>query len=186
MRIENSVTRITVRHHWASLVMPNSYPSNGIFNPHLTPMKDSYSPILYSLLVNSSKTCSETLEHIDNWIQSVIIVLCQINFSKMYTYICCHKMLSHIFLRKRLMQNLRVAVRYIKYLKCMRFVIRYSHPCKLLFFYFSIIYTHECNWLLIISHHAPFAYQLYQNSVYMQFRRGQIRGSRYISPEVYP
>ena len=28
--------RITVWHHSASLVMPNSYPHNGIFNPHLT------------------------------------------------------------------------------------------------------------------------------------------------------
>ena len=34
MRIENSVTRVTVRHHEAHLVMPNSYPSDGIFNSH--------------------------------------------------------------------------------------------------------------------------------------------------------
>ena len=33
---------ITVRHHSASLVMPNSYPRDGIFNPHLTTIKDSY------------------------------------------------------------------------------------------------------------------------------------------------
>ena len=33
---------ITVRHHAASLVMPNSYPRDGIFNPHLTTIKDSY------------------------------------------------------------------------------------------------------------------------------------------------
>ena len=33
---------ITVRHHSASFVMPNSYPRNRIFNPHLTTMKDSY------------------------------------------------------------------------------------------------------------------------------------------------
>ena len=33
---------ITVRHHSASLVMPNSYPCGGIFNPHLTTIKDSY------------------------------------------------------------------------------------------------------------------------------------------------
>ena len=33
---------ITVRHHSAILVMPNSYPCNGIFNPHLTTIKDSY------------------------------------------------------------------------------------------------------------------------------------------------
>ena len=34
--------RITVRQHSASLVMPNSYPCDGIFNLHLTTIKDSY------------------------------------------------------------------------------------------------------------------------------------------------
>ena len=33
---------ITVRHHSASLVIPNSYPCDGIFNPHLAIIKDSY------------------------------------------------------------------------------------------------------------------------------------------------
>ena len=33
---------ITVRHHSASLVMPNSYPRDEIFSPNLTTMKDSY------------------------------------------------------------------------------------------------------------------------------------------------
>ena len=33
---------ITVRHHSASLVMPSSYPRDGIFIPHLTIIKDSY------------------------------------------------------------------------------------------------------------------------------------------------
>ena len=32
----------TVRHHSASLVMPNSYPRGGIFNQHLIIIKDSY------------------------------------------------------------------------------------------------------------------------------------------------
>ena len=32
--IEHSVTRATVRHHEACRVMPNSYPSDGIFNLH--------------------------------------------------------------------------------------------------------------------------------------------------------
>ena len=36
VQIENSVTRVTVRHHSASLVMPNNYPRDGIFNQHLT------------------------------------------------------------------------------------------------------------------------------------------------------
>ena len=35
---------VTVRHHSASLVMPNSYPCDGIFNQHLTTIKESYSP----------------------------------------------------------------------------------------------------------------------------------------------
>ena len=46
VRIENSVTRIIVWHHTASLVIPNSYPRDGIFNPHLRTFKDSYSFIL--------------------------------------------------------------------------------------------------------------------------------------------
>ena len=33
----------TVQNHLASLVMTNSYPHDGIFNPHLTTIKDSYS-----------------------------------------------------------------------------------------------------------------------------------------------
>ena len=35
--------RITVQLHSASLMMPNSYPRDGIFNPHLTTIKASYS-----------------------------------------------------------------------------------------------------------------------------------------------
>ena len=33
---------ITVGHHSASLMMPNSYPRDGIFNSHLTTIKDPY------------------------------------------------------------------------------------------------------------------------------------------------
>ena len=33
---------ITVRHHSVSLVMPTSYPRDGIFSLHLTTIKDSY------------------------------------------------------------------------------------------------------------------------------------------------
>ena len=40
--IEKSVTRVTVRHHSASLVMPNSDPRDRFFYPHHTPMKDIY------------------------------------------------------------------------------------------------------------------------------------------------
>ena len=39
VRIENSATRETVRHHPASFVMQNSYPRDVMFNPHLTHMK---------------------------------------------------------------------------------------------------------------------------------------------------
>ena len=49
VRIENSVTWVTVRHHSASLVMPNSYPRAGIFNPNLMTIKDSYSPLLTTI-----------------------------------------------------------------------------------------------------------------------------------------
>ena len=42
VQIENSVTRVTVRHHSASLVMPNSYPRDRIFDQHLTTITDSY------------------------------------------------------------------------------------------------------------------------------------------------
>ena len=42
MQIENSVTRVTVRHHSASLVMPKYYPHDGIFNQYLTTIKESY------------------------------------------------------------------------------------------------------------------------------------------------
>ena len=42
VQTENSITRVTARHHSASLVMPNNYPRDGIFNQHLTTIKYSY------------------------------------------------------------------------------------------------------------------------------------------------
>ena len=42
VQIENTVTWVTVRHQEACRVMPNSYPSDGIFSQHLTTMKDPY------------------------------------------------------------------------------------------------------------------------------------------------
>ena len=47
---------ITVRHHSASLVMPNCYPCDEIFNPHLTTIKDSYnlSALIAFFLAQSS------------------------------------------------------------------------------------------------------------------------------------
>ena len=59
LQIENSVNGVTVRHHSASLVMPNSYPSDGIFNQHLATIKDSY--------ILTCSTCKEqtvTLSHV--------------------------------------------------------------------------------------------------------------------------
>ena len=43
--IENSVT--TVRHHETCRVMPNSYPSDGIFNLHRRTIMDSFSCMLF-------------------------------------------------------------------------------------------------------------------------------------------
>ena len=54
---------ITVRHHLANLMMPNSYSHHGIFNPHLVTIKDSYN--LQSLTVslgNFADTAHKTLE----------------------------------------------------------------------------------------------------------------------------
>ena len=48
MQIENSISRVTVRHHSASLVKLNSYPRDGIFSQHLTTMNDSYITTLAS------------------------------------------------------------------------------------------------------------------------------------------
>ena len=45
VRIENSVTRDNCS---ASLVMSNSYPGDGIFNPHFETIKDSYIPSPFS------------------------------------------------------------------------------------------------------------------------------------------
>ena len=39
VQIENSVIQVTARYHSASLMMPNSYPHDGIFNQHLTTIK---------------------------------------------------------------------------------------------------------------------------------------------------
>ena len=38
--IENSVTRVTIRHHEACRVMPNSYPNDGIINLHRRTIMD--------------------------------------------------------------------------------------------------------------------------------------------------
>ena len=45
--IENSVTRVTVRHHEACRVMPNSYSSDGIFSLYGRTIMDYFSCILY-------------------------------------------------------------------------------------------------------------------------------------------
>ena len=48
VEIENSVTRVTARHHSTNPVMSNSYPHDGIFNQHLTTIKD----LFYNLGLN--------------------------------------------------------------------------------------------------------------------------------------
>ena len=45
--IENSVTRVTFRHHDVCRVMPNSYPNDGIFNLHQRTIMDSFSCIAF-------------------------------------------------------------------------------------------------------------------------------------------
>ena len=60
VRIENSVTRDNCSP--ASLLMPNSYPPDIMFNPHLTAIKDSYIPLdvlgrIWSWIVSDSDHC---------------------------------------------------------------------------------------------------------------------------------
>ena len=64
VQIENSSTRVTVRHHSASLGMPNSYPRDGIFNQHLTTIKDSDN--LETLLSNQSYATLEIMAEIQS------------------------------------------------------------------------------------------------------------------------
>ena len=48
VRIENSATRVIVRHHEACRGMPNRYPEwNGIFNSQLTAIMDSFSCLFF-------------------------------------------------------------------------------------------------------------------------------------------
>ena len=47
VRIENSVTRVTVRRHEACRVMPNSYTYDGIFNSHRRTTMDYFSCIRF-------------------------------------------------------------------------------------------------------------------------------------------
>ena len=54
VQIENSLTRVTVWHHKACLLMPKSYPLDGIFNQHLTTIKDSYIPWFINWQVSKS------------------------------------------------------------------------------------------------------------------------------------
>ena len=62
---------ITVRHHLASFVMPKSYLRDGIFNPHLTTIKDSYnlsritikSLLGTNCIQNNKDSCYPKTEH---------------------------------------------------------------------------------------------------------------------------
>ena len=59
VRIEISVTRVTVRHHETCRVMPNIYPNDGIFNSHRRTIMDSFSWIhfLRKLYLNFHMHC---------------------------------------------------------------------------------------------------------------------------------
>ena len=48
---------ITAPHHLTSLVMPNSYPRDGTFNPHLTTIKDSYNLNKVNVKAFKIQTC---------------------------------------------------------------------------------------------------------------------------------
>ena len=65
MQTENFVTRVTVRHHLASLVMPSSNPRDEIFNQYLSAIKDSYmlaeDPEAMVLLPVLKPTCSSVI-----------------------------------------------------------------------------------------------------------------------------
>ena len=55
VQIENSIPRVTVLHHSASLVMTNSFLRDGIFIQHLTTIKDSYILLLTEFSIRTSQ-----------------------------------------------------------------------------------------------------------------------------------
>ena len=55
--IKNSITWVTARHHSTNLVMPYSYPCDGIFNQHLTTLKKD--PIVFSSIQVQRKAGSD-------------------------------------------------------------------------------------------------------------------------------
>ena len=61
--------RITVRHHSASLAMLNSYRRDGIFNPRLTAIKNSYNK------VNDYCVMFEHLLHVHTNMRYVLSIL---------------------------------------------------------------------------------------------------------------
>ena len=73
MRTENSVTRVTVRHHeWCKTVIP----SDVVFNLHRTTIKDSFSCILFlwqqHLSLNVCYFVSFTLRYLHFWSRHVL------------------------------------------------------------------------------------------------------------------
>ena len=58
-KFRHEVTRVTVRHHEACKEMPNSYPSDRIFNLHRRTIMDSFSCILFrrQLHLDFNKCC---------------------------------------------------------------------------------------------------------------------------------
>ena len=122
---ENSVMRVTVRHHKACRVMPNSYPSNGIFNLHLTIIMDSFSCILFLRQL-----------HLD------LNMCCFINFTLKYLHFSIKKslvrLLSYMLTSKRLAklmwkwrQDVKNEVKIVILTSCTRVVLHLS--CKTTF-----------------------------------------------------
>ena len=66
---------VTVRHHSASLVMPISDPHDRFFDPHHTPMKDTYcissrslpTILLYPMFIIQLFCHSDGLPHMRDW-----------------------------------------------------------------------------------------------------------------------
>ena len=77
---------ITVQLHSANLVVPNSYPSDRIFNPHLTTVKDSY--IYDSTCVGrTNRKSSYTTKH-----ESIAFLICLSRIS-----LCIHDLMTSSF-----------------------------------------------------------------------------------------
>ena len=58
---------ITVRHHSANILMPNSYPHDWTFNAHLTTIKDSYNIVLVIVFIIWAPSSEFVSSSIPSW-----------------------------------------------------------------------------------------------------------------------